>query len=140
MNASVRSCYCGTARFCHGSLRSLEAWRPKPDTPNLRLRARSPIQRMTVDSSSNMHIQSQQLLSVAPMYVGRSSIKSCAKHAAVCICKCQRLVARLCRMDWTDLHFRQLCRMISKHTWLYTEMIVDQTLIHNQEPDRYITS
>lgn len=63
---------------------------------------------MTVDSSSNMHIQSQQLLSVAPM------------------------------MDWTDLHFRQLCRMISKHTWLYTEMIVDQTLIHNQEPDRFL--
>ncbi len=41
-----------------------------------------------------------------------------------------------CRMDWTDLHFRQLCRLMSKHTWLYTEMVVDQTLLHNPDTDR----
>jgi len=39
-------------------------------------------------------------------------------------------------MDWTDLHFRQLCRLISKQTWLYTEMVVDQTLLHNPDTDR----
>ncbi|KAL3135811.1 hypothetical protein ABBQ32_007373 [Trebouxia sp. C0010 RCD-2024] len=55
-----------------------------------------------------MHIQSEQLLSVAPM------------------------------MDWTDLHFRQLCRLLSKHTWLYTEMVVDQTLLHNPNTDRFL--
>lgn len=27
-------------------------------------------------------------------------------------------------MDWTDMYFRQLARLISKHTWLYTEMVV----------------
>lgn len=30
------------------------------------------------------------------------------------------------RMDWTDVHYRQLARIISRHTWLYTEMVVDQ--------------
>lgn len=33
-------------------------------------------------------------------------------------------------MDWTDVHFRQLARMLSRHTWLYTEMVVDQTVVH----------
>ena len=33
-------------------------------------------------------------------------------------------------MEWTDAHYRQLARLISKHTWLYTEMVVDKTLIH----------
>ncbi|KAL6781646.1 hypothetical protein ACKKBF_B08885 [Auxenochlorella protothecoides x Auxenochlorella symbiontica] len=41
-------------------------------------------------------------------------------------------------MDWTDLHYRQLARMISRHTWLYTEMVVDKTLIHNPDHDRFL--
>ena len=36
-------------------------------------------------------------------------------------------------MDQTDVYFRQLCRLISRHTWLWTEMIVDTTLIHNPQ-------
>lgn len=40
------------------------------------------------------------------------------------------------RMDWTDVHYRQLARLISKHTWLYTEMNVDSTLLHNPNLDR----
>ena len=27
-------------------------------------------------------------------------------------------------MDWTDVYFRQLARLLSRHTWLYTEMVV----------------
>ena len=41
-------------------------------------------------------------------------------------------------MDWTDVHFRQLCRLVSKQTWLYTEMVVDQTLLHNSDTDRHV--
>eukprot|EP00898_Chlorokybus_atmophyticus_P000401 jgi/Chlat1/1361/Chrsp119S01759 len=44
---------------------------------------------------------------------------------------------RLCvapMMDWTDNHFRTLCRLLTRRTWLYTEMVVDQTLVHN--PDK----
>jgi hypothetical protein len=26
-------------------------------------------------------------------------------------------------MDWTDVHYRQLARIISKRTWLWTEMV-----------------
>jgi len=33
-------------------------------------------------------------------------------------------------MDWTDTHFRYLCRLLTRHTWLYTEMVVDATLVH----------
>lgn len=39
-------------------------------------------------------------------------------------------------MDWTDVHYRQLARLISKHTYLYTEMVVDSTLIHNPDTDK----
>jgi tRNA-dihydrouridine synthase A len=41
-------------------------------------------------------------------------------------------------MDWTDVHYRQLARLMSRHTWLYTEMVVDSTLIHNPEIDRFL--
>ena len=42
----------------------------------------------------------------------------------------------MCRMEWTDLHYRQLARMMSKNTWLYTEMVVDSTIIHNEHKDK----
>jgi tRNA-dihydrouridine synthase A len=41
-------------------------------------------------------------------------------------------------MDWTDLHYRYLARLMSRHTWLYTEMVVDSTLIHNPDHDRFL--
>jgi tRNA-dihydrouridine synthase A len=34
-------------------------------------------------------------------------------------------------MDVTDNHFRTLCRLLSKHALLYTEMVVDSTLVYN---------
>lgn len=36
-------------------------------------------------------------------------------------------------MDVTDRHFRALTRLISRHATLYTEMVVDKTLIHNEK-------
>jgi len=39
-------------------------------------------------------------------------------------------------MDVTDVHFRQLSRLLSKHTRLYTEMVVDSTLIFNEKAIR----
>jgi tRNA-dihydrouridine synthase A len=41
-------------------------------------------------------------------------------------------------MDWTDLHYRQLARMLSRNVWLYTEMVVDSTLIHNTNHHRFL--
>ncbi|KAI3438293.1 hypothetical protein D9Q98_000727 [Chlorella vulgaris] len=41
-------------------------------------------------------------------------------------------------MDWTNVYYRQLARMISRHTWLYTEMVVDQTIIHSPFTDRFL--
>ena len=40
-------------------------------------------------------------------------------------------------MDWTDMHYRQLARLISRHTWLYTEMVVDMTILHSPYTDRF---
>src|SRR5438309_2511824 len=34
-------------------------------------------------------------------------------------------------MDWTNKHFRYLLRLISKSTWLYTEMITAQALCYS---------
>eukprot|EP00201_Polytomella_parva_P011707 CAMPEP_0175050540 /NCGR_PEP_ID=MMETSP0052_2-20121109/7314_1 /TAXON_ID=51329 ORGANISM="Polytomella parva, Strain SAG 63-3" /NCGR_SAMPLE_ID=MMETSP0052_2 /ASSEMBLY_ACC=CAM_ASM_000194 /LENGTH=632 /DNA_ID=CAMNT_0016314751 /DNA_START=172 /DNA_END=2070 /DNA_ORIENTATION=- len=43
-------------------------------------------------------------------------------------------------MEWTDVHYRQMARLLSKHTWLWTEMVVDKT-INNVNPkllDKYL--
>ncbi|CAH2906482.1 MAG: tRNA-dihydrouridine(20/20a) synthase (EC [uncultured Paraburkholderia sp.] len=37
-------------------------------------------------------------------------------------------------MDWTDRHCRSLHRMISRHTWLYTEMVTTGALLHGDVP------
>lgn len=36
-------------------------------------------------------------------------------------------------MAVTDRHYRYFLRLLSKHTWLYTEMVVDQSLIHGDK-------
>jgi hypothetical protein len=42
-------------------------------------------------------------------------------------------------MDWTDTYYRHMARLMTKHTWLYTEMVVDKTLIHNPDTlDRWL--
>jgi len=41
-------------------------------------------------------------------------------------------------MDWTDVHYRQMARLLSKKTWLWTEMVVDKTIIHTQQLDRHL--
>ncbi|KAG1670301.1 hypothetical protein FOA52_003651 [Chlamydomonas sp. UWO 241] len=41
-------------------------------------------------------------------------------------------------MDWTDLHYRQLARLLSKRTWLWTEMVVDSTVIHTENLDKHL--
>ncbi|CAF2064022.1 unnamed protein product [Brassica napus] len=42
-------------------------------------------------------------------------------------------------MEWTDNHYRTLARIITKHAWLYTEMIAAQTLVHQQTNlDRFL--
>ncbi len=33
-------------------------------------------------------------------------------------------------MDWTDRHCRSLHRMLSRHAWLYTEMVTTGALLH----------
>ncbi|KAJ6796274.1 Uncharacterized protein M6B38_223020 [Iris pallida] len=42
-------------------------------------------------------------------------------------------------MDWTDNHYRTLARLISKHAWLYTEMVVAETIVHQADNlDRFL--
>ncbi|KAK2991744.1 hypothetical protein RJ640_015478 [Escallonia rubra] len=36
-------------------------------------------------------------------------------------------------MDWTNNHFRMLARLISKHAWLYTEMIAAETIVYQKD-------
>ncbi|GGY14539.1 tRNA-dihydrouridine(20/20a) synthase [Paludibacterium paludis] len=33
-------------------------------------------------------------------------------------------------LDWTDRHYRYFARLITRHTWLYTEMVTTGALIH----------
>ncbi|OWZ04169.1 TRNA-dihydrouridine synthase [Phytophthora megakarya] len=40
-------------------------------------------------------------------------------------------------MDWTDRHYRFMMRMITKETLLFTEMVVDQTLLHQKKNLNY---
>ncbi|XP_015881636.2 uncharacterized protein LOC107417541 [Ziziphus jujuba] len=42
-------------------------------------------------------------------------------------------------MDWTDNHYRTLARMISKHAWLYTEMLAAETIVYQEgNLDRFL--
>ncbi|KAG8646292.1 tRNA-dihydrouridine(20/20a) synthase isoform X2 [Manihot esculenta] len=42
-------------------------------------------------------------------------------------------------MDWTDNHYRTLARLISKHSWLYTEMLAAETIVYQQgNLDRFL--
>ncbi|OIV99683.1 hypothetical protein TanjilG_17493 [Lupinus angustifolius] len=42
-------------------------------------------------------------------------------------------------MDWTDNHYRTLARIISKHAWLYTEMVASETIVHQKDNlDRFL--
>ncbi len=41
-------------------------------------------------------------------------------------------------MEWTTPHFRHLLRLISKKTVLYTEMVVDDTIIHAKNIDKFV--
>jgi hypothetical protein len=36
-------------------------------------------------------------------------------------------------MDRTGVHFRQFARIVSKPVWLWTELVVDNTIIHTDE-------
>ena len=38
-------------------------------------------------------------------------------------------------LDWTDRHFRYFVRLLTRHTFLYTEMITSQALVHG---DRHV--
>lgn len=40
-------------------------------------------------------------------------------------------------LDWTDRHFRYMARQISRHTWLYTEMINAGAIIYG-DPARFL--
>ncbi len=59
-------------------------------------------------------------------------------HGAVRACQACATLSEQCkrRMDWTDIHYRQLARLISRHTWLYTEMVVDMTILHSPHTDK----
>lgn len=37
-------------------------------------------------------------------------------------------------LDWTDRHFRYLVRLISRRVRLYTEMVVDQSILLGNRP------
>lgn len=41
-------------------------------------------------------------------------------------------------LDWTDPHFRYLLRGFTKHTVLYTEMVVDETVLNTPSLDFFI--
>ncbi|XP_065872317.1 uncharacterized protein [Euphorbia lathyris] len=42
-------------------------------------------------------------------------------------------------MEWTDTHYRTFARIISKHAWLYTEMLAAETIVYQQgNLDRFL--
>lgn len=36
-------------------------------------------------------------------------------------------------MEWTDTHYRTLARLITKHAWLYTEMLAAETIVYQKD-------
>ena len=50
----------------------------------------------------------------------------------------QRKIYLAPMLDWTDRHFRYLLRLVSKHIWLYTEMVTTGAIIHGNNLERFI--
>ncbi|MFC4160147.1 tRNA dihydrouridine(20/20a) synthase DusA [Chitinimonas lacunae] len=48
-----------------------------------------------------------------------------------------RRIAVAPMLDWTDRHYRYFLRQISRHAWLYTEMVTTGALIHG-DPGRFL--
>ena len=48
-----------------------------------------------------------------------------------------RIIAVAPMMDWTDRHCRYFHRLLSRHVWLYTEMVTTGALLHN-DPQRWL--
>ena len=42
----------------------------------------------------------------------------------------KRTLAVAPMLDWTDRHYRYMARLISKHTWLYSEMVNANAVVH----------
>lgn len=36
-------------------------------------------------------------------------------------------------MEWTDNHYRTMARLVSKHAWLWTEMLAAETIIYQEK-------
>ena len=41
-------------------------------------------------------------------------------------------------LDWTDRHFRYLLRLVSRHMWLYTEMVTTGAILHGNNRERFL--
>ncbi|MFS7905893.1 putative tRNA-dihydrouridine synthase, aldolase-type TIM barrel, DUS-like, FMN-binding protein [Helianthus anomalus] len=42
-------------------------------------------------------------------------------------------------MEWTDNHYRTMARLVSKHAWLYTEMLAAETIVYQEKNlDRFL--
>ena len=41
-------------------------------------------------------------------------------------------------LDWTDRHFRYLLRLVSKHIWLYSEMVTTGAILHGNNRERFL--
>jgi tRNA-dihydrouridine synthase A len=52
--------------------------------------------------------------------------------------KNKRIIQLAPMLDWTDRHFRYLLRLVSKHTWLYTEMVTTGAILHGNNLDRFV--
>ena len=43
-------------------------------------------------------------------------------------------------LDWTDRFYRQFARQITRHTWLYTEMVTTGALLQDRKSTRLNSS
>nr|KAJ0224875.1 hypothetical protein LSAT_V11C100042270 [Lactuca sativa] len=42
-------------------------------------------------------------------------------------------------MEWTDNHYRTMARLVTKHAWLYTEMLAAETIVYQEKNlDRFL--
>lgn len=41
-------------------------------------------------------------------------------------------------LDWTDRHFRYLMRLVSRHMWLYSEMVTTGAILYGNNTERFL--
>ncbi|KAE9620176.1 putative tRNA-dihydrouridine synthase, aldolase-type TIM barrel [Lupinus albus] len=88
---------------------------------------------ITLNTSTFSHRSFCRSMFLSAAYTQKQQSYRKSESGVVAKCYLPPLFSVAPMMDWTDNHYRTLARIISKHAWLYTEMVAAETIVHQKD-------